>query len=148
MEPTTIKLRQLMVTIKRTVNTFSNAELERKADDGTWSKKEILGHLIDSTLHNLRRFVAAHYMEMPFAITDYEKEALVTANHYQELSTRHLLALFCSLNDHIVEVVSRLTPEQLADEVIYPDEFKFLSVARLYEEYVEHLEEQMQRLLD
>lgn len=147
MESTTKKLQLLLKSTIAKVNAYSENDMEQKSSPKSWSKKEVLGHLIDSALHNLRRFVAAHYMEMPFAITGYEQDALVIANHYQELSKTHLLSLWSTLNQHIIEVVNRLTAEQLADEVINPDEFKFLSVAQLYEEYVDHLEHHVKKVM-
>lgn len=140
MESTAKKLQHLLQTLPAQITQIKETDLADKPTATVWSKKEILGHLIDSALHNLRRFVAAHYLEMPFAITAYEQDALVAANHYQELSTEHLLNLWTTLNQHILAVTSRLSTEQLADEVINPDEFKFLSVEQLFEEYVVHLE--------
>jgi len=148
MESTTERLRQLLIDTRQAVERASDADMEQKTNNTSWSKKEMLGHLVDSAIHNLRRFVAAHYLEMPFAIAAYEQDALVAANHYQELPTAHTLQLWYSLNEHIIEVVSRLTPEQLADEVINPDEFKFLSIEQLYQEYVEHLEQHVQKILN
>lgn len=147
MESTTKKLQHLLENTKSKINTFSENDLTYKSSPDSWSKKEILGHLVDSALHNLRRFVAAHYMEMPFAITAYEQDALVAANHYQELPIAHIVRMWCAINQHIIEVVNRLTPAQLADEVINPDEFKFLSIAQLYEEYVEHLELHVKKIV-
>lgn len=147
MELATHKLQQLLKTTQQQVQQFSDSEMSHKPSPQTWSKKEILGHLVDSALHNLRRFVAAHYMEMPFAITAYEQDALVAANHYQELSTDHIIRLWCALNEHIIKVVSRLSPEQLADEVINPDEFKFLSVEQLFNDYVIHMEHHLKKVL-
>lgn len=146
MESATHKLQRLIQTTQQQVQQFSDSEMSHKSSPQTWSKKEILGHLVDSALHNLRRFVAAHYMEMPFAITAYEQDALVAANHYQELPTDHIIGLWSTLNEHIITVVSRLSPEQLADEVINPDEFKFLSVEQLFEEYVVHMEHHLKKV--
>ncbi|MFK7932034.1 MAG: DinB family protein [Saprospiraceae bacterium] len=141
------KLQQLTETIPQQVSRFSDKELSYKSAPEVWSKKEILGHLVDSALHNLRRFVAAHYMEMPFAIAAYEQDALVASNHYQDLPIEHILKLWVSLNEHINAVVDRLSPEQLADEVINPDEFKFLSIEQLFEEYLAHMEQHLNKLL-
>ena len=68
MESTTERLRQLLIDTRQAVERASDADMEQKTNNTSWSKKEMLGHLVDSAIHNLRRFVAAHYLEMPFAI--------------------------------------------------------------------------------
>lgn len=48
---------------------------------GKWSKKEILGHLIDSAANNHQRFVRlqlAQRLELP----GYEQEGWVSVQHY------------------------------------------------------------------
>lgn len=143
----THRLQYLLQHVPNKIAQVSEVDMSHKPTPQGWSKKEMLGHLVDAALHNLRRFVAAHYMEMPFAITAYEKEALVIANHYQELPTTHILQLWQSINKHIVEVVSRLSAKQLAEEVINPDEFKFLSVEQLLQEYIDHTEQCLKQIL-
>ena len=39
------------------LSTLSDADAARKPSPGKWSKKEILGHLIDSAANNHQRFV-------------------------------------------------------------------------------------------
>src|SRR5580693_8174910 len=36
-----------------------------KSDPSKWSKKEILGHLVDSAQNNIRRFVVSQYEDIP-----------------------------------------------------------------------------------
>ncbi len=47
----------------RELKTLSDVEVEYKENPSKWSKKEILGHLIDSANNNLRRFVNASSKE-------------------------------------------------------------------------------------
>ena len=41
----------------------SITDFEVKIDTNKWSKKEILGHLIDSAINNLQRFTEIQYSE-------------------------------------------------------------------------------------
>jgi DinB superfamily len=45
---------------------ITEEEYSFKPSPAKWSKKEILGHLIDSAQSNIRRFVVAQYEENPF----------------------------------------------------------------------------------
>ena len=44
---------------------ISETEFAAKPLPHKWSKKEILGHLIDSAQNNIRRFVVSQYEEKP-----------------------------------------------------------------------------------
>src|ERR1043165_5493757 len=46
---------------------ISDADAARRAAPGTWSRKEIVGHLIDSAGNNIQRFVRA---QIPAHLTD------------------------------------------------------------------------------
>ena len=56
------------------------AILEEKPESGKWSKKEILGHLIDSAINNIQRFTEIQNSEKPYVIKTYNSDALVNAN--------------------------------------------------------------------
>src|SRR5215211_2912506 len=72
---------------------------------GKWSPQEILGHLIDSALNNLRRFTEIQFLPQPFTVIGYQQDNLVAVNHYQQLPAEHLMALWQQLNRQIIYVV-------------------------------------------
>lgn len=93
--------------------------LERPAP-GKWSKKEILGHLIDSAINNLKRFVDVQAQSQPYTIQSYRQDDLVIINRYQDLPLDHLLHVWKSLNQQIVYVISAIPADKLAYKVITP----------------------------
>src|ERR1700685_1054091 len=82
--------------------------LSRPAPD-KWSKKEILGHLIDSAQNNIRRFVVTQYEELP-KIT-YRQDDWVRIAGYQNYSREDLIYLWILLNKHLCRVLSLLSEE-------------------------------------
>ena len=90
---------------------FTDQELLQKPAPGKWSKKEILGHLIDSALNNLQRFTEVQFLPQPYHIVSYRQNELVDANHYQELPTNHLVELWGALNRQIMYVVQNMPGE-------------------------------------
>src|SRR5688500_3357849 len=74
-------------------------ELALKESPEKWSKKEIVGHLIDSAHSNIRRFVVGQYDEEPLII--YKQDAWVKINDYQEYKTADLIQLWYLLNRQI-----------------------------------------------
>ena len=57
-------LQQLEKHIQEVPEKFKQLPAEsilKKPAPGKWSKQEILGHLIDSAINNLKRFIDAQY---------------------------------------------------------------------------------------
>src|SRR5471030_3547064 len=73
-----------------------------KSAPDKWSKKEIIGHLIDSAQINLQRFVRCTYEEN-FKLT-YEQVEWVQAQRYREADINKLLDLWQLLNQQIARV--------------------------------------------
>jgi hypothetical protein len=69
-----------------------------------WSKKEIIGHLIDSAQNNIRRFVVAQYEDNPEI--KYRQDDWVRINNYQSYSLTDLIDLWYLLNKQIVSILS------------------------------------------
>src|SRR5215510_4964344 len=69
---------------------FSDQQLLQKPAPGKWSKKEILGHLIDSAINNLQRFIEVQFLPQPYHIVSYKQNELVAVNHYQDLPMDHM----------------------------------------------------------
>lgn len=95
-------------------------ELLRRPAPGKWSKKEILGHLIDSAINNLKRFVDAQAQPQPYKIIPYLQDSLVLINRYQDLPLDHILLLWKSLNQQIVYVISDIPADKLTYKIITP----------------------------
>jgi hypothetical protein len=93
---------------------FSIDELRARPAPGKWSKQEILGHLIDSAINNLKRFTDIQAMPQPYQVIRYQQDALVQVNDYQQLPLAHLLQLWQLLNRQIIYVVDRIRPAQLS----------------------------------
>lgn len=71
---------------------------------GKWSRKEILGHLIDSAINNLKRFTDAQFADDSYLVQPYNQDELVKLNKYQCASLEHLLILWQSLNRQLIIV--------------------------------------------
>jgi hypothetical protein len=108
---------------------------------GKWSKKQVLGHLIDSARYNLERFTEAAFMPAPYRFGSYRQHELVVANQYQTVPLSHLLLLWQSLNQQIVYVAQNLTPEQLDCQMIHENSpTESFTLSWLILDYVGHLD--------
>ena len=98
------------------IGTFLQADQESidwetKPSPVKWSKKEIIGHLIDSAQINLQRFIRCTYEENFKLI--YEQDEWVAAAHYQDADIKELLDLWILLNRQIMRVLSDYPADRL-----------------------------------
>ena len=89
---------------------FTEAELSLKPAADKWSKKEIIGHLIDSAQNNIRRFVVAQYKINPHVV--YAQNNWVATQRYQEYNSKDLITLWQLLNKHIVVILKNMPAEK------------------------------------
>ncbi len=115
----------------------SIADFNLKISNDKWSKKEIMGHLIDSALNNIQRFTEIQFAEKPYIIRTYNQNELVLINKYQSKDNQELLNLWISLNNHILCLIKSQTPETLEYELILPNGEK-KNLAFLMEDYLDH----------
>lgn len=116
-------------------------ELSYRPAPGKWSKKEILGHLVDSALNNLNRFVRAQYEDSPYIV--YAQDEWVRLQHYQEKDSKEILILWESLNDQIAHVLKHMPAENYDRLCRSEDTHTLLWLA---EDYVRHMEHHMRQL--
>ena len=62
------RLEQLLKSGLEYISKSSESELTQKPNPEKWSKKEIIGHLIDSGINNLQRFTEIQFENKPYKI--------------------------------------------------------------------------------
>ena len=139
------RLNSLINEVPGKIKQINSDDLSYKKSPGKWSKKEILGHLCDSAINNLSRFVRAQFEEQPFKITPYAQDDWVRINHYNEMETGELLDYWVSLNKQIVQIISIIPEEKLAVQIELGDAAfregeSEKNLLWLIEDYVVHME--------
>jgi len=123
---------------------MSESEISRRLAPQKWSKKEVLGHLCDSAINNLERFIKIQYEDQPFVLTPYHQVEWVKIQRYQELPIDEILNLWVSLNKKIVNVIKNIPNEKLALQCdIGSNELK--SLQWLIQDYLEHMEHHIKK---
>lgn len=120
-------------------------EISKKNDLKKWSKKEILGHLIDSGINNLQRFTEIQFIDKPYKIRRYDQDALVKANDYQNSETEEVLKFWVAINHRIINIIKQQTEETLN----FPIEFydgKIADLRFLMVDYVAHLKHHLNQI--
>ena len=122
---------------------LNQEQWSNKPDPVKWSRKEILGHLIDSAQTNIRRFITAQYEDNP-RVT-YQQDIWVKAANYQNYNTSDLLLLWQLINKHICMVLSNIpaSAEERLSQTAEPHSIKWLA-----QDYNKHLLHHLHHLLD
>lgn len=115
------------------------SDFENKIAENKWSKKEILGHLIDSCMNNLKRITEIQYHEKPYKIIPYNQDALVKANNYQNKNSQELFELWLQLNFQILHVIKSQRKENLAFQLILSNGINS-NLEFLIEDYIDHFD--------
>jgi anion-transporting ArsA/GET3 family ATPase len=120
-------------------NAMSENEIVNRPKPNKWSKKEILGHLCDSAINNIARFIKIQYEDQVFVIQSYNQDQWVLVQNYQERPLGEIVNLFQSLNKQIINIVKDIPTEKLSNLCdIGNNEHKTLEW--LIRDYLEHME--------
>ena len=140
--------------LKALIEHFPNGILKIKEEDlvlrpasGKWSRKEILGHLIDSARVNLQRFLEAQHSPAPYIVKRYMQDDLVRLNDYQNIPTLEIIQFWKSLNQQVANVFDRIPEAELLKQVDIPHESRNENLNFIMEDYVEHLEHHAKQIL-
>jgi hypothetical protein len=92
---------------------YSDADAGRPLAPGKWSRKEIVGHLIDSAANNHARFVRAQLQD-DMVFDGYDQARWVEVQRYRERSWTDLVGLWQAYNLHIASVMEAADPAVVA----------------------------------
>ena len=137
-------LEKILRTYTKRLEALSDDAYARKPSPERWSKKEILGHLVDSAQNNIRRFIVAQYEDEPVIL--YAQDVWVACADYQHYPTRDLIMLWNLLNKHIVILLGRMSPEAAARKCGMGGQQQTL--AWVAADYINHLLHHLHQLLD
>jgi len=147
---TSAAMKQLETYIEsfpKKLKQFSSEELLKRSAPGKWSMQEILGHLIDSAINNLKRFTEIQFLSQPYTVISYRQNELVIVNDYQKLPLQHLLDLWQSLNRQIVFVVKAIPVDKLNYPVDPQYENKEMkTLGWIVCDYVAHMEHHFRQI--
>ncbi len=138
------KLQQLLDKGFEYFSKTSELKLSEKPSLSQWSKKELLGHLIDSGINNLQRFTEIQFKPKPYQLINYNQNELVIANNYQQANTKNILAFWIAINTRIISVIAAQTETTLSYAIELDKQtadLRFLII-----DYVDHLKHHLNQI--
>jgi len=143
------ELRQLVERVLPELGEISDDKAALESEPGKWTRKEVLGHLIDSACNNHRRWIVGQTPGLA-KFDGYEQNVWVSRQHYAEESWADIVALWAAYNRHLRHVVSRTPLEHMLLAATSPDGAGPVTVGFLMQDYVGHIRhhlEQVRRLM-
>ncbi|WP_454880073.1 DinB family protein [Sphingobacterium detergens] len=130
----------LIATFPTELSAIDTIAFSAKPVPEKWSKKEILGHLIDSAMTNYLRFIRAQSEENPQIF--YTQDDFCENANYQQSETKQLLDLWLAFNKQLLFLFKTLITKSLT--MLKCND---LTLAFLMEDYVAHLNHHRQQIL-
>ena len=146
MKDTKNKLELLMKNGIEYLSQTSEQDLSLKIADNKWSKKEILGHLIDSGIYNILRFTEIQFEYKPYKIRNYKQNELVKANDYKNADSKEIISFWWSINKRILSLILEQTENTLSYRIELDNNNSF-DLRFLINDYVNHLEHHLNQII-
>jgi len=147
MEKTVTELRQIVSQFYKKLHEFSEEELTASREPGKWSRKEVIGHLIDSAQNNLRRFICGQYENEPPAII-YAQDFWVAANDYNNMNKEDIINLWKLINERICAVLQKMPVENYSRNCnTGKDTVELHSLQWLAADYNKHLKHHLNQVI-
>jgi hypothetical protein len=104
---------------------------------GGWSRKQVIGHLIDSASNNHQRFVRAS-LQGSLEFPHYDQDGCVRVQAVQSAPWPLLVMLWTNYNLYLAHVIAHLPASQLAAPCQIGED-KPVTLRFLAEDYLTHL---------
>ena len=114
-----------------------------KPSPNKWSKKEVIGHLVDSAQNNIRRFIVAQYDNNPLIV--YRQDNWVSINNYQSYQLEDLVQLWYLLNKQICSILSN-TSQDILQRTCQTESLH--TIEWLAKDYIKHMKHHLHQVLN
>lgn len=140
------KLRAVIEQYYPLLKAVDDKEFSSKPNPEKWSKKEELGHLIDSAQNNIQRFIRVQYEEQVHIM--YHPDNWVMMNDYQHKETKDVIELWYLLNKQIISILEKIPADKYDALMCFSKDATIRhSVEFIAEDYVQHLTHHLESIV-
>jgi hypothetical protein len=120
-------------------------DFSKKVNPGKWSKKEELGHIIDSAQNNIQRFIRVQYEENVHVM--YHPDNWVTFSNYQNRDIKELIELWYLLNKQIIAILQKIPAEKQETSMSFDKDVSVKNTTLfIAEDYVKHMKHHLENI--
>ena len=138
------RFRSRLTELGETLDAVSPALADIPWREGGWTRKQIVGHLLDSAANNRQRFVRAA-VEGEYTGPGYEQDAWVAVHGYAQQSWDDLLRWWQAEHEILIALVDRI-PEERLGALCRVGEDAPVTLQFLIEDYVGHQEHHFEQI--
>jgi len=138
------RLNQVVAQTKLDLCNLSDEDTAKPPATGGWSRKQILGHLIDSASNNHLRFARA-LLNDEMRLPGYDQEGSVKVHRYQDLRWTELLDFWASYNRLLAHVLAGV-PEDKRATPCFVGDYPVMSLEELAADYLRHMEHHLDQI--
>jgi DinB family protein len=113
-------------------------------EDGKWSRKEILGHLIDSAANNHQRFVRLQHEEV-LVLPGYRQSDWVRTQNYAAREWHDLVELWLAYNRHLAHIIRQADAGAVLH--VWKGPSGDVHLQFLIEDYLHHLRHHLEQIV-
>ena len=139
------RLRSLVTEYREKFERLSFREWNEKTSLTKWSRKEIIGHLIDSASNNHQRFVRAQYADK-LTSPKYSQDEWITLQNYQHQNVEQLINLWFTYNTQLAWVIENIHHLKLETPCVIGND-EAVTLRFLVEDYIEHMVHHLQQIV-
>ncbi|MBL7931666.1 MAG: DinB family protein [Bacteroidia bacterium] len=139
------RLNDLTIRIPSLLSSISEKDFTYKASAEKWSKKEILGHLIDSATNNHQRFVRLQFEQEP--LISYNQNSWAQFSYHQTTPTDSLIKFWTTYNKYLIHIISEI-PEKYYQNVCRLANGDRVTLEFLITDYVKHQEHHLKQIVN
>jgi Mycothiol maleylpyruvate isomerase N-terminal domain len=137
MKELSYKLLSVIDAAEPRLRQITTAESAKPVLSGGWSRKQVIGHLIDSASNNHQRFVRAA-LQPSLDFPRYDQDGNVQLQAPQEADWLLLISLWAAYNRYLAHIMARL-PDSKLETVCKIGDGEPVTLSFLASDYVRHL---------
>lgn len=139
-----IRLEYLCKIAPALLSQLDETAFSFKRGPDKWSKKEILGHLIDSAANNHHRWVRAQFENEPLIF--YDQNKWNAFNFYQDIPAKQVIEFWKIYNLQIAALLQRIPQQNLQRSCDTGS--GLLTLEELFDDYISHLEHHLKQIIN
>lgn len=140
------QIRSLVSKVEPKLSLMNHDEMGFKPALHEWSKKEILGHLIDSAANNHHRFVRA-VNKVADRFPTYDQDEWVRIQRYNDMPWSLLVTLWSAYNSHLSHVIETI-PSNAESSPCHIGKQEPVTLEFVVKDYLRHLQYHLRDILD